>query len=88
MSFRNSAEMEAALRGILPGDAVLVVFDRNEAFFGNMTAVIRKGSKTHTFVTDRGEIRHNKKLLCTGDYHRAGQDDTFPMLLRMIQQIL
>lgn len=88
MSFENAKETEDAIRRALPPDAALVSFDRNDAFFGNMTVVIKQGSKKHTFCTDRGEILHGKKLLCNSAYHQAGQDDTFPMLLQMIQKEL
>ena len=88
MSFRDVNEMEEAIRAVLPAGAVLISFDRNDAFFGNMTVVIKQGPKKHTFVTDRGEILHGKKLLCGSKYHQPGQEDTFPMLLQMIQKEL
>lgn len=78
-------EMAEAIRALLPSNAKLVSFERNDAFFGNMTVVIRQGGKKHTLVIDRGDITHNRKLLYS---HSSYQTDAFFMLITAIQKIL
>lgn len=85
---QNICEMAERIRSILPSGATLVSFDRNEQFFGNLALKITLDRVTHTFVTDRGEIYHNGKLLCDSSYHKAGNDDTFLKLLQLIKREL
>lgn len=81
----TQTEMAEAIQAILPSNAKLVSFERNDAFFGNMIVVIRQGWKKHTFVTDRGDVCLDNKLLYS---HASYQADTFSMLITAIQQNL
>ena len=66
----------------------LLSFDRNHLVFGNMIVVISDGQKNYRFVTDRGGIFCNNKLLLGSAYHIAGQDDTPVYLITEISKII
>ena len=66
----------------------LLSFDRNHQVFGNMVVVISDGQKSYQFVTDRGDISCNDKLLLDKGYHIAGQDDTPVYLSEEIGKIV
>ena len=68
--------------------AELVSYEYYQKIFGNYVILINFGEQTHTFVTDRGEIYHNDKMMCDSSYHVDGSDDTFTKLLEIIKQEL
>ena len=61
-------DMLNALKAVLPTEATLVSFDYNGKVFGNIVVEIEVAKIMHTFVTDRGEIYHNKKMICDSSY--------------------
>ena len=66
----------------------LLSFDKKQQVFGNMIVIISDGQKNYQFVTDRGEISCNNKLLLDSSYHLAGQDDTPIHLITEIDKII
>jgi len=50
-----------------------------------MVVIINSPSKYYTFVTDRGEIYCNDKIICDGSYRYFEKEDTFPKLLSVIK---
>ena len=62
-------EMLEMIKALLPTNATVVSFDYNEKVFGNIVLKLEIGKDTHTFITDRGEIYHNGKMLCNSSYH-------------------
>ena len=56
-------EMFEMIKTLLPTNATVVSFDYYEKAFGNIVLKFEIGKDTHTFITDRGEIYHNGKLL-------------------------
>lgn len=77
-------EMTDALKAILPAEAVLLSFSYHAKCFGNIIAEIEFNGNKHVFITDRGEICHNGKMICDSTY----QEDTFQKLLIVINNIL
>ena len=75
-------EMLEMIKALLPTNATVVSFDYYEKVFGNIFLKLEIGKDTHTFITDRGEIYHNGKMLCTE------KEDTFLKLLQLIKQEL
>ncbi len=73
------------LKAILPAEATLVSFDYNEKVFGNIVVEIELAKIKHTFITDRGEIYHNGKMICDSSYLYIEKKDTFSKLLQMIK---
>ena len=69
-------------------NATVVSFDYNEKVFGNIVLKLEIGKDTHTFITDRGKIYHNGKMLCDSSYHYTEKEDTFSKLLQLIKQEL
>ena len=81
-------EMLEMIKTLLPTNATVVSFDYNEKVFGNIVLKLEIGKDTHTFITDRGEIYHNGKMLCDSSYHYTEKEDTFSKLLQLIKQEL
>ena len=81
-------EMLEMIKAILPTNATVVSFDYYGKVFGNIVLKLEIGNDIHTFITDRGEIYHNGKMLCNSSYHYIEKEDTFPKLLQMIKQEL
>ena len=79
-------EMLEMIKSLLPTNATIVSFDKR--FFGNIVLKLEIGKDTHTFITDRGEIYHNGKMLCNSSYHYTEKEDTFPKLIQLIKQEL
>ena len=81
-------EMLEMIKALLPTNATVVSFDYYGKVFGNIVLKLEIGKDTHTFITDRGEIYHNGKMLCNSSYHYTEKEDTFPKLLQLIKQEL
>jgi hypothetical protein len=81
-------EMLEMLTDILPEEVKIISFDYNGRFFGNIIVELSVSNKKHVFVTDRGEIYHNGKLLCDSSYHYFEKQDTFSKLLQLIKSEL
>ena len=81
-------DMLNALKAVIPAEATLVSFDYNKMVFGNIVIKIEMSKIMHTFVTDRGEIYHNGKMICDSSYRYTEKEDTFPKLLQMIKKEL
>lgn len=75
-------EMKRQIASVLPDNAGLIAFTYSADYFGNMVVKIRRNKAIHIFTTDRGEIFHNKKMLCDSSY--LDKEDTFTKLLQMI----
>ena len=93
MFFKKKVEqkrnaMLEMIKALLPTNASIVLFDYNKKFFGNIVLKLEIGKDKHTFITDRGEIYHNGKMLCDSSYHYTEKEDTFPKLLQLIKQEL
>lgn len=84
-SQRNKEELELFLKSY---GAELITYEYYSKIFGNYIVVIKVEGQLHTFITDRGEINHNSKMVCDNSYHVAGCDDTFSKLLEVIQNEL
>ncbi len=82
---QGNSDMSDALKAILPDEAELISFDYNEKFFGNIVAEIKLKKMKHTFITDRGEIYHNGKMICDSSYRYTEKEDTFSKLLQIIK---
>ena len=85
LKMKRKNDMLNALKGVLPAEAILISFEYNEMIFGNIVVKIEFKKTLHTFVTDRGEIYHNGKMLCDSSYHYTEKEDTFPKLLQLIK---
>ena len=82
-------EIEKSILAILSGTAYeLLSFERNHEFFGNMIATIKMGKLKFSFVSDRGDIMCNGKLIFASAYHIAGEDDTPKYLIKAIEQFV
>ena len=81
-------EMLEIIKTLLPTNATVVSFDYNEKVFGNIVLELEIGKDAHAFITDRGEIYHNGKMLCDSSYRYTEKEDTFPKLLHLIKQEL
>ena len=68
--------------------AVLTKFVYYKKYFGDFEIEIEYDMSVHSFITDKGAVVHNGKWICGSSYHIAGQDDTFPMLLKVIKKEL
>ena len=80
--------MLEAVKALLPANATIVSFDYYEKAFGNIVLKLETGKDIHTFITDRGEIYHNGKMLCDHSYLYIEKEDTFSKLLQLIKQEL
>ena len=80
--------MMEIIKTLLPTNAAVVSFDYNEKVFGNIVLKVEIEKDIHTFITDRGEIYHNGKMLCDSSYHYTEKEDTFPKLLQLINKEL
>lgn len=81
-------EMKKYIISVLPNDAILIDFIYDSKYFGNMIVKINQSGKSHTFITDRGEIYHNGAMLCDSSYRFTEKEDTFPKLIQMIKNLL
>ena len=81
-------EMLEMRKALLPINAAVISFGYNEKVFGNIFLKLEFEKDIHTFITDRGEIYHNGKMLCNSSYHYTEKEDTFPKLLQLIKQEL
>jgi len=81
-------EMSLTIKKILPAGFTLISFEYDQKHFGNMIAKIQSASGIYTFVTDRGEIYCNDKMICDSSYHYFEKEDTFPKLLSIIKNEL
>lgn len=79
-------EMKQHIISVLPDNVTLIDFSYDAKCFGNIIAQIKKRGKTHTFIADRGEIWHNKTVLCDSSYQCREKEDTFSKLLQMISK--
>lgn len=68
--------------------AVLTKFVYYKKYFGDFEIEIENNGAVHSFLTDKGEVVHNGQPIRHGPYHIAGQDDTFPFLLKIIKKEL
>ena len=84
----RKAEMSIAIEQILPDGCTLLLFEYDKKHFGNMIAEIQSPSKVYTFVTDRGEVYCNKKMICDSSYRYLEKEDTFSKLLSIIKNEL
>ena len=84
MEQRNN-EMVNAIIEVLPNEFNLISFDYNDKIFGNMIVKIESSNKKYTFVTDRGEIYCNGKMICDSSYRYTENEDTFLKLLSIIK---
>lgn len=78
-------EMITAIKKILPANCTLASFEYDKKHFGNMIVKINSPSKYYTFVTDRGEIYCNDKMICDSSYRYFEKEDTFPKILSVIK---
>ena len=85
---RRKNEMLEAVKALLPANATIVSFDYYEKAFGNIVLKLETEKDIHTFITDRGEIYHNGKMLCDHSYLYIEKEDTFSKLLQLIKQEL
>lgn len=81
----KQSNMLSYIQERLPKNATLVKFDYNEKVFGNIIAHIKINDIIHVFVTDRGEIYHNGKMICDSSYRRFEEKGTFLKLVDIIQ---
>ena len=84
----KTMEMIATLNDILPSNITIISFDYNAECFGNILVELSAPDGKHNFITDRGEIYHNGKMLCDSSYHYIEKEDTFPKLLQLIKSEL
>lgn len=94
MSLFKSSEKKAKMMK----DEINILLERNNArlinfefyynVFGNIIVEIEVNNQIHLFMTDRGEIYHNQKIICDNSYHVAGKSDTFEMLVDVIKREL
>ena len=68
--------------------AKMINFKYYYKIFGNIVLDVEFRNIMHRFVTDRGEIYHNEKFVCDNSYHVAGKNDTFEMLIKVIDKNL
>lgn len=80
--------MIAALKAFLPDKVTLVSFDYNRKVFGNIVVKLEYEGINHTFISDRGDIIHNRKMLCDSSYQHLENIDTFQKLLQLIKREL
>lgn len=81
-------EMKQHIVSVLPSNAVLIDFSYDFKCFGNMIVKINHNGKSHTFITDRGEIYRNDVMLCDSSYQYIEKQDTFLKLMQMIKNTL
>lgn len=82
-------QIKASILNILAGTFYeLSYFDRNHMCFGNMIVKIKIGTHIHCFISDRGDIYRNEKLVFSSDYHVAGEDDSPKYLIKAIEQFV
>lgn len=82
-------EIEKSIIAVLSGTPyALVSFKRNHEYFGNMIATIRTRKSKFNFVSDRGDIMCNDKLIFTSSYHIEGEDDSPLFLIKAIKQLV
>lgn len=84
----RTAKMLDMLKEILPSNISIISFDYNAKYFGNIIIELSAPDGKHKFITDRGEIYHNGKMLCNSSYHYIEKQDTFPKLLQLIKSEL
>ena len=77
------------IKKILKGKShELKLFKRDEQFFGNIIIKIESKNKKYTFITDRGDIFCNNKLIFAHENHFGGNDDTPIYLLKAIESLI
>ena len=81
---RNN-EMETVIKQILPANYTIESFEFDRKHFGNIIVKINSPNKHYTFVTDRGEIYCNGKMICDSSYRYFEKEDTFAKLLSVIE---
>ena len=57
-----------------------------EKLFGDFRVVIEYKGMIYTITTDKGDIYLGTRLICNSSYHKAGNDDTFDMLICVIKR--
>ena len=85
---KHNNEMITTIKKILPANCTLASFEYDKKHFGNMIVKISSPNKFYTFVTDRGEIHCNDKIICDSSYRYFEKEDTFPKLLSIIRSEL
>ena len=81
-------EMKHCIITVLPESAHLEEFSYNPECFGNVIACINQYGKRHVFLTDRGEIYHNNRMIYDSSYDCNENEDTFQRLLQIIRMEL
>ncbi len=85
----EDCQIKAGILHILEGPSYeLLHFERNHMFFGNMIAKIKAGGREYCFISDRGDILCNGKVVFSSAYHIAGEDDSPKYFLKAIEQLI
>lgn len=85
----NDKDIILRIEKVLEGTKYeLKLFERDKQMFGNMVVKIESSDSKYVFVTDRGDIFCNHKLVIEHGYHIAGEDDTPIYLLKAIKTII
>ena len=87
-SEQRKNEMSMAVEKILPIGFTLISFEYDKKHFGNMIVRIKSPNTVYTFITDRGEIYCDGKMICDSSYRYLEKEDTFPKLLSIMQNQL
>ena len=73
---------------INPTSLSLISYFRDHKTFGNFIIEIADGSEIHTFISDRGEIYRDNRLIFDSSYHIAGLDDSPNYLIKAIKELV
>jgi hypothetical protein len=66
-------------------DFKIMSFNRNHECFGNMDLIIANNKQKLEYITDRGDVFCNSKLVVMHGYHVAGEDETPLHLIQAIK---
>lgn len=69
-------------------NAKVIKFEYYQKAFGDFVVEVEYNGKTHSIITDRGDIYLNAYGVCDNSYHKARQDDTFTKVLEIVEKEL
>lgn len=69
-------------------NAKIIKFEYYKKAFGDFVIEVEYNGKTHSIITDRGDIYLDAYGVCNNSYHIAKQDDIFTKLLELAEKKL
>ena len=70
---------------LISNNVKILSFNYYKKIFVNIVLLIEYNNIRYEFITDRGEIFMNKKLICNNSYMKKGKNSTVDKLIQILQ---